>query len=611
MKRLLLSVLLAFSAIVTMQAARAWTEPFTVTQPDGSQLTLACYGDEHLHWFSTSDGIMVVAQDNTYYVAQIADGGHLTASALLAHEPALRSTAEQQLCARQQALRESFFQQADQRLQAARRAQVTGASFFPHVGQPKSLVILVNFSDVQFTSTNPVAQFTQYMCGETQEALGQNEQKNLVSVQKYFSQSSHGKFVPQFDIVGPVTLPQTMEYYGADASATSYDKNFSQFCTDVIAAVDALGTVNMSDYDNNNDGEAELVCVVYAGYGQSNNTNLVNTIWPKCSYRGISSSSGTRIGYMNCNAELRKSTAELPTEINGIGVFVHEFSHGMGLPDMYPNTIAGRACDNQSMEFFDLMDYGEYANNGYAPVPYTAWEQEAMDWIDVEVLSETQLGLQLSPVIDGGKAYKFGNGANDEEWIYIENVQPRDNTNKVSGFAYGRGLLAYHVAYSNHTVSMGDYPNNEASKPRMAVVPADGLLVSGYRFVTSGNPTDAKPYTQQQYLESMRCATFPGKKEVSQLTDAQALPNYTFYNYPQGGTAQTGYNLTDIVEDTDTRTVTLNFWKGEPTAIQSMHSALPANTSTDAAYYTLDGRRLIGEPQHSGLYIHHGKIYRK
>jgi len=591
-------------------ASRAWMEPTTVVQPDGTQLTIVPHGDVHMHWIETTDGVLLMHHEGGYYVAEVGADGNMTRSSLLAHERQQRSSEELQACQRQQQQKARFVMQAGRTVEQSRRAQVTGTGYFPHTGSPKCLVILVNFSDVKFTNADPMKQFTQYINGETQENLGQNEDKNTVGVKKYFEQSSGGKFTPEFDIVGPFDLPHTAAYYGEE-NGSSHDSRYGEFCKDAISAADA--TVDFSKYDNDGNGQAELVCVVFAGYGQSNNTTLPNTIWPKCGYQGVTTTDKTAdgktvtVGYMNCNAELRKSGL---TDINGIGIFVHEFSHGMGLPDMY--AIEGSAaskCDNQTMEFFDLMDYGEYANNGYSPVPYTAWEREAMGWMEVEQLTETTAGLELTPVISGGKAYKFGNGVNDEEFIYIENVQARNNDTRTLGHPYGHGLLAYHVAYASHSVNMADYPNSVAAKPRMAVVPAGGLLISGYRFVSGNNPTTAdKPYTQSEYLEAVRRATFPGNAGVAQLTDAQALPNYMFYNHAEGGTSQTGFNLTDIKENEETKVVTLNFWKGNPTAITSASRAVSAGAD---ACYTLDGRRLSGEPQRSGLYIRNGKKFVK
>lgn len=606
MKRLLFSIWLMLVTAITIQAARAFMEPFAVQQPDGTTLTLALYGDEHCHWTMTSDGVLVVKSQLGYYVAAIGAEGKLETTGLLAHEAQQRSAAEQKAAAEQQTVRDRFFQRVDQeRVEAARRATVQGGRYFPHQGTPKSLVVLVNFQDVKFTSADPVTQFTQYFSGETQENLGQNEHLNLVSVQKYFEQSSNGKFVPQFDVVGPITLSKEMAYYGEDTPEAGTDKNYGPFCREAIKLADEL--VDFKDYDNNGDGEAELVCVIYAGYGQSVSGNPSETIWPKCGHRGISTNDGVSVGYMNCNSELRRANSDSPLDINGIGVFVHEFSHGMGLPDLYPNTTSARTYDNQSMEFFDLMDYGEYGKNGYAPVPYTAWEQETMGWTEVEVLTDTQMDMRLQPLVKGGKAYKFGNGENSEEYIFIENAQPYSYADQLLGFSYGHGLLAYHVAYYSDEVSMMDYPNNMGGKPRVAVVPASGLLISGYRFVPTGQePTTSQPYTQKEYLASLGAATFPGKENVTQLTDGHALPNYKFYNYPEGGSEQTGYNLTSIAEDTAMGVVSFNFWKGEPSAVNAIRTQ---TDQSDDSYYLLDGRRVGKDIRQlpKGLYIKNGK----
>ena len=67
----------------------------------------------------------------------------------------------------------------------------------------------------------------------------------------------------------------------------------------------------------------------------------------------------------------------------GIGVFCHEMSHGMGLPDLYwtlsyrPRDEYGDVdFDNCGPEDWDLMDGGENLYNGMWPCQYTAWERE-------------------------------------------------------------------------------------------------------------------------------------------------------------------------------------------------------------------------------------------
>ena len=52
------------------------------------------------------------------------------------------------------------------------------------------------------------------------------------------------------------------------------------------------------------------------------------------------------------------SVVQQSNSINGIGLFCHEFSHTLGLPDIYPtNEITEH---NQSPEYWDVMDTGNY-----------------------------------------------------------------------------------------------------------------------------------------------------------------------------------------------------------------------------------------------------------
>ena len=544
MKRLILGIMMLAMTALTMKAARALSEPFVAVQPDGSQLVVTLYGDEHASWLTTSDGVLLVEKDNAYYVATVSDRGVLTATKQLAHQLQLRGDQEHQLC--QQQRRSLFFEQAERSVQKARRAQVTSPDFFPHKGSPKCLVILANFSDNQFSSDNPRAQFEQYFNGETQENLGHNEQNNLVSVREYFNQSSLGQYTPDFTVVGPVTLPETLDYYGKD-EGSSKDVNFTQFCQDAVKAVDSQ--IDFKDFDNSGDGKVELVCIIYAGYGQSVSGNPANTIWPKCGYRGIETQDGVKVSYFNCSPELFR--IRNGNDINGIGLFNHEFSHGLGLPDHYA-TVDAAKLDNQTPEFWDLMDYGEYASNGYAPVPYSAWEQIAMGWIEAEELTESKTIFPLTPTLKGGKAYKFGNGANLEECMLIEGEVLTDANNRKLGSYRGEGLLVWHIGYTSSTVSMGDYPNNTAGKPKVTVVPADGLIINGYRFVGKSSdgeyhPTEEKPWTQAQYIASLQGDPFPGTSGTTQLTAEQALPNYQFYS----GDATPKQSLTNITETPD------------------------------------------------------------
>ena len=469
-------------------------------------------------------------------------------------------------------------------------ALISNGNYLQHSGSPRVLTILAAFQDVGFSVNDPVKAFDQYLNGDKQEDLGNQNQLNVASVRQYFETCSHKQFSPQFDVVGPLTLPQKMAYYGGKNKTGSDDK-FSDFCRDAMELANDVVS-DWSIYDNDKDGRIELVCVIFAGYGQ-NQGGADSTIWAKASYQNIKLNDSLRISRFNCSPEL--FYPELPEYINGTGVFIHEFSHCMGLPDLYATQSSGKV-NNQGMETYSIMDYGLYNYNGFAPCPYNAWEQEVMGWTKMEEVNSLMSDgswqvSDLLPLIEGGKAYKLVNADNDRDFIVMENIQQRGLNKK----SYGHGLLVYHVDYPYTTVNMNDSPNNNPGHPAVAVVPAGGLLISCYL------RGDGKPHTRDEWTESLAAATFPGTKLVTSLTDEMQLPNYCFWN---STTAKaTNFMLSSISENTETGTVNFIVSPDNPSDIDDVRW-LKADGKT--VFYDLQGRK-VAHPTRSGIYIMNGR----
>ncbi|MBR1548452.1 MAG: M6 family metalloprotease domain-containing protein [Prevotella sp.] len=572
MRKALFTIAVAAIAAISAWAAPALPGARQVIQADGTTLTVSLHGDEHHHWLAAADGTLLVNSRGAYYVAEIGDDGALLATRLLAHEPALRSADELKAIRRQADRRLLFERKTKQEADAARRAAMIAdnAGYLPHTGSPRVLVILTAYKDLPFTVNEPVRAFEQYLNGDVQQNLGNENARNINSVRKYFEQCSHGKFAPQFDVRGPVTLPDSMAYYGAGG------ERLGQMCRDALALV--KDQVNMHDYDNDGDGRAELVYMIFTGVGENQNGPAEN-LWAKVSTQNINLGDTMRLTRVGCGSE--KFHLQRPDWINGIGVFVHEFSHSMGLPDLYPTTTPGRKVNNQSMEYWDVMDNGIYNSNGYAPAAYTAWEQEAMGWQEIETLEQSQTGISMLPTTEeGGRAYKICNAQNDNEFIVVENIQKRG----IGAGALGHGLLAYHVAYPKSSVNMGDSPNNTAGRPAVAVIPADSVLISGYLY------SDGL-YTQDQVRASSAADPFPGTTGQTQLNDGMRLPNFLFYNTDN---TLVGASLSNITEDAATGVVTFDFEKQSiPDGISETSSDEPKRPTTTAVY-DLGGRIATG-----------------
>jgi immune inhibitor A len=248
------------------------------------------------------------------------------------------------------------------------------------------------------------------------------------------------------------------------------------------------------------------------------------------------------------------------------------------------------------------MDYGLYNRNGFAPCPYTAWEQEVMGWTKIEDVGSKMADgrCQLSdvlPLIEGGKAYKLQNPDNDRNYIVMENVQKRG----LNQYASGHGLLVFQVDYPYSSVQMGDTPNNNPGHPSVAVVPAGGELINAY---LRGKD---KTYTVAQWQESLAASVFPGTKGVTSLTDNMQLPNYCFY---VDKTAQpTNFMLSSISENTETGAVSFLVAKDNQTSIGDVRWKMEDGRSD--VWYDLSGRAF--NTQHSsfniqkGIYIVNGR----
>ena len=600
MKQILLFLMALCFSVSTAHAAKANQTPFAVRQADGSTLMVVLHGDESYSWYTTLDGVMLSHVNQSFFISSINQQGLLLPTRQLAHEAQQRSTAEQQLVKAQAPLKPLFLKEASHRLSKA-RATVT-SKYFPHKGSPTALVILAQFTDTVFHMADPKASFEQFLNGGTPSELGCGEARNYSSVKQYFSDMSNGQFVPNFKVVGPVTLPNSLKYYGAD-NGESRDINYTQFVIDACAEAAKIQSFADPALDSDNDGTIDLVSIIYAGFGQ-NNGAMNDALWAKMSFRNVGEFNGKNVNLNMIVHELNANEKQLKTvnpasngsfsvpQIAGVGVFCHEFSHTLGLPDLYA-TVPSANINNQCMEYWSLMDGGEYVRNSYYPTAYTAWEREVMGWQTPQLLN-TDGTYTLKTYANGGEAYKLQNSASDTDYLLFENIQKQGWNQYLSG----HGLLVYHINANPASLSAMRPLNNVAGQPGVTVVPADGLLLN-FATLTSGTSNEKLSI----YRRAMAGDPFPGTSNVCTLMASQNLPNYLWRTEPS--TIDAG--LLDIDEDTEAGTVSFRFCTNVATGIGGVEA--PATQEQNAPIYTLDGRfvgiQLSCLPK--GIYLVNGK----
>ena len=611
-RRILIAFCFLLASLTMMAGVRIWPGVQTVRQTDGTTLNIIGYGDEDAHYYTTLDGVLVVPEGKNMYIATTDKEGLMTASNLLAHESMLRTSAEKKLAEIQQPeIMISRIMAAGTVTRLRRAGLSNNTTLFPHIGTPKVVVILVNFTDTVFSVANPKAAFNQYLNQKSYYNWQTDPvmDNNYGSVARYFSDMSNGTFVPQFDVVGPVTLSQSSAYYGAT-------ENYSALMGDAVEK--AKDSLDFSQYDSNNDGNVDAVCVIYAGYPESMNATHTEYFWPKSgtvslsnTYNGKKICRFAAINELNYGPEI--SAQHKKKYINGIGLFCHEFSHCLGLPDLYPSSgTTAYMSINQNMDRWDLMDLAEYNNNGYRPCEYTAWERERMGWMTIDTLKDAA-DVALTPVSEGGKAYRILNDhdATGNEYYMIENIQKRG----WNYTGYGHGMLVTHIDYSDNSFVLGSMVNNTAGHPRYHVLAADTMLVP-IMFSYNSTPLSSsnvdtthiainklllahyggKIFTNALYQNELAGDPFPGVKGVTELAGMASV--YTGNNMDKP--------ITDIQEAAD-GTITFKFCGGHTNAAISI---VTTNSPSSDSYYSLQGVRLQEPPQH-GLYIKGGKIWLK
>ena len=604
MKKIILSVAFALMGFASTFASKAYPGPITVIQSDGTELTVYLHGDENFNWLTTADGALLAQVGKSYYVAETTTNGNLKATKYLAHNANTRPIAEAKAIKKQN--KQLFFEAANATSNSAKILKSVGAGnygvkYFPHTGSPKALVILAEFSDTTFISGKKAKNvFEHFLKAKGGEALpdgyeaytgsyNRRNLRNFGSVSEYFNDMSQGTFTPQFDVVGPYNVGKPSLYYGEGKA----DANSSQLVKDACAAAYADG-VDFSQYDADGDGDVDLVYIIYAGYPASMSAND-DDIWPKAIYNsnknGFCSYNGKNIRRSGIHAERNYGWAANKANgylLSGIGLFCHEFSHTMGLPDLYPDDSHTEArVDNQEPEMWDLMDGGEYTyNGGYCPTPYSPWELDAMGWTSPIELTDEAQQISLNSYHQDRKAYKIM--GENSEYLLLQNIQQEGWWSKLCSI-YNHGLLIWRIDYNNKEVNTFDYPNNTKRKPKVTIVPADGYIISSYQTKEDDDTKSNLPWTQSEYKASLKADPFPGTQNVTELLSV-TLNNSTL--------KKPIYNIKE-----ENGIITFDYLKDFTTGIDSPIGN--NGTAEDARIYTLDGRYLGTDKSQltKGVYI--------
>ena len=573
--------LIAMALTVPMlqaEAIPAKRVPFTVTNSDGTQLTIMLCGDENYHFYATPDGVPVVQEENGDYrlAPELVDSISTSWTASSRKRTASRAKRTAKI--------------------KARRAFGYPSSY---QGEKKGIVILVNFKDLSMKSTSTQATFSRMFNEE-----GYAENNHIGSVHDYFYDQSYGTFNLTFDVLGPVTVSRNYSYYGQN-DKDGMDTYPATMVAEACRLANTQYDIDWSDYDWDGDGEVDQVFVVYAGYGE-NAGAPASTLWPhefdlasaQYYYHDGSGSILLDGCWINTYAISCELAGTRGSTLCGIGTACHEFSHCLGFPDFYDTTYSG----GFGMDAYSLMSSGSFngANyNGECPAGFSAYERWFAGWLDFKELSRPTTITDMPCLGDTAVAYIIYNDGNRNEYFTLENRQS-ERWYKYLGSTTGvHGILVCHVDY-DETVWLNNEPNSVPDHQRMSIIPA------GKTFGTLKGTEGEMYYNVSAAV--YRSQLFPGTKKVTTLDNtSHKTCGGQLFNQNTDGSYYMQKPITDITETNGL--ISFKFMGGGDTAIAGVPQA--EGRAGESIYYRLDGTR-IQQPVRPGVYlVRQGETTRK
>ena len=416
----------------------------------------------------------------------------------------------------------------------------SGRGVVSSVGEPRIPVIMVAYADLDFQEGTDSAKVSRFLNeqGYADEPLAAG------SVADYFTACSYGKFSPRFDVVAKVTLQNGYKHYGAHQGALN-DAHAADLVREAVELSCAQG-VDFAPYAV--DGTAPIVSIIHAGPGEHEDygDDCDDYVWAHFRPMKILADGVSFASYIINNETLRyfKDGAVENEPMTGIGTFCHEYSHTLGLPDMYDTDYERSGGYSSSLWIFtSLMDGGNANNNSNTPPYFNAIDREILGMTEPETITANGI-YTLSPIGNGGKVYRLDTDHPDE--YYLLECRMNSGWDKYIG---GSGLLIYHIDKSRDRTIFSetyrsisprlrwDYYNEVNCNPSH---PCADLIEAG-----SLKDSFEDIYQYHDYLRTISTSSlfFPkvGKTSISAVTDpaltwwsGTSCP-YTIYDIKRSG----------------------------------------------------------------------------
>ena len=321
------------------------------------------------------------------------------------------------------------------------------------------LAILVQFTDSGQASSVSATFFDSLVFGSTAN-----------TVRDYFDEISYS----QFDLVtvnipsslGWQTAPQSYAYYvnGQNGTGLTYPRNSQGLVEDLVDAVDPV--VDFSLYDNDGDGYVDVVLVIHTGTG-AEFSGSDDDIWSHKWSITPRAKDGVWISSYTIQPEYWLSPGDMT-----IGVYAHELSHVLGLPDLYDTDYSSNGIGNWAL--MSLGSWNGPSPGGGSPAHPCAWSRIQLGFATATNVTSNTNGVTINNVNENGTIYRLWTSGNiGNEYFLVENRQ------KIGYDSYipQSGLTVWHIDDSKADNSQEWYPSQPNTDHfKVALEQADGLF---------------------------------------------------------------------------------------------------------------------------------------
>jgi M6 family metalloprotease-like protein len=380
----------------------------------------------------------------------------------------------------------------------------------------------------------------------------------------YYDEVSYGHLAVEIVAMpagpGAYRLPRTMRRYGSES-----DRDIQDLVYDAVTAAGADPTDPVPDFTR-----YDAILVVHAGAGEESDVagDSSGDIWSlyyrtedggaiRSSATGLALRQTLRDGLPIHEAIVMPQTnSQDGFVVDPLGVWVHEFGHWLGLPDLYCTSFV---CIPDGVGKWSLMGDGIYnrvggAPYGSSPAELDAWSKVLLGWVTpVQAASLDPGAVRLAPMEAEPVVYKLPASSDPVaagQYFLLEN---RQQTGWDAGLP-GHGLLVWLVDES--VIGSTDCAAGTASRFCQNAVNVNPLR-PGLKLVEADGDDALQKYGCGG--AGIDCGSagdpFPGASAVADFTP-ETVPSSSGYTSPPW------VNLRDMAEDGVTGEISLSIGFG-------------------------------------------------